>query len=135
MDARRGDAIIGRDHPAALLRAEIGRAADSHGGLVLVTGEAGIGKSTLVAAAAEEARRLGALVLSGACWDSDSAPGYWPWVQVLRALRAASAAEWAAVGRPRGTALSARLGEAGIAAIGPGGARPRRSRASSCTTR
>ncbi|MFI6321694.1 ATP-binding protein [Nonomuraea sp. NPDC050556] len=79
--------LIGREHPAALLRAEIGRAAASHGGLVLVTGEAGIGKTTLVSSAAEEARELGALVLSGACWDSESAPGYWPWTQVARGIR------------------------------------------------
>src|SRR4051794_20918872 len=80
-------ALIGRDHPAAVLRAEIGRALDSHGGLVLVTGEAGIGKTALVGEGAEEARRQGALVLSGSCWDSDSAPGHWPWVQVVRGLR------------------------------------------------
>jgi len=79
--------LIGRDHPTALLRAEIERATDSHGGLVLVTGEAGIGKTTLVTDGMETARRAGALVLSGSCWDSAAAPGYWPWVQVMRALR------------------------------------------------
>ena len=57
MGARAAEAIIGRDHPAGLLRAEIDRATDSHGGLVLVTGEAGIGKTTLVTDAADEARR------------------------------------------------------------------------------
>ena len=80
MRTRADQAIIGRDDPAGLLRAEVARAADSHGGLVLVTGEAGIGKTTLVGQAADEARRRGALVLGGACWDSDNAPGYWPWV-------------------------------------------------------
>jgi predicted ATPase len=40
--------LIGRDHPAGVLRAELSRAVSSHGGLVLVTGEAGIGKTTLV---------------------------------------------------------------------------------------
>ncbi|MGI5525704.1 ATP-binding protein [Micromonospora sp. CA-259024] len=111
MDARRGDAIIGRDHPAGLLRAELDRATTSHGGLVLVTGEPGIGKTTLVTAAAREARQRGALVLGAACWDSDSAPGYWPWVQVLRGLRR-SADDWA-VARPTAEpALAALLGEA-----------------------
>ncbi|GAA2785500.1 ATP-binding protein [Nonomuraea dietziae] len=82
-----GPELIGREHPAELLRAEISRVTGSHGGLVLVTGEAGIGKTTLVTSAAEQARRQGALVLSGSCWHSDAAPGYWPWVQVIRALR------------------------------------------------
>ncbi|MEV1113368.1 AAA family ATPase [Micromonospora sp. NPDC049751] len=112
MDARVGDAIIGRDHPAGLLRAELDRAATSHGGLVLVTGEPGIGKTTLVTSVAREARRRGALVLGAACWDSDSAPGYWPWVQVLRALRR-SADDWALARPDAEPALAALLGESG----------------------
>ncbi|MFI6183880.1 ATP-binding protein [Nonomuraea sp. NPDC051191] len=105
--------LIGRDHPAALLRAEVSRVIDSHGGLVLVTGEAGIGKTTLVTSAAAEARRRGALVVGGACWDSGSAPGYWPWVQVIRALRRAAAPqEWAEAEQAAGGSLAALLGEA-----------------------
>lgn len=103
-------ALIGRAHPAAALRAELDRAVASHGGLVLVTGEAGIGKTTLVTGLADDARRRGALVLAGACWDSDSAPGYWPWVQVVRALRRElPEEEWA---RADTATLSALLGEA-----------------------
>ncbi|MBQ1042513.1 MULTISPECIES: ATP-binding protein [unclassified Micromonospora] len=86
MEPRFGEQIIGREHPAAQLRAEVARLTAGHGGLVLVTGEPGIGKTTLVSAAADEARRRGALVLGAACWDSDTAPDYWPWVQVLRRL-------------------------------------------------
>ncbi|MFE1358241.1 ATP-binding protein [Streptomyces harbinensis] len=81
--------LIGREHPAGVLRSAVARARDSHGGLILVTGEAGIGKTTLVAGAAEEARRGGALVLGGSCWEAAGTPGYWPWTQVLRALRRA----------------------------------------------
>lgn len=105
--------LIGRDHPAGVLRAEISRTTASHGGLVMVTGEAGIGKTTLVTGAADEARRSGALVLSGACWDSDSAPGYWPWTQVVRALRRlASREEWTAAEQAAGSGLAVLLGEA-----------------------
>ncbi|WP_048876744.1 ATP-binding protein, partial [Saccharomonospora saliphila] len=106
------DALIGRAHPAELLRAQIARAADSHGGLVLVTGEAGIGKTALVSSVADEARRQAALVLGGSCWDSDNAPGYWPWVQVVRGLRrAATAQEWAAIARDSADELAILLGE------------------------
>ncbi|TMR97925.1 ATP-binding protein [Nonomuraea basaltis] len=78
--------LIGRGRPVAVLRGEVERALVSHGSLVLVTGEAGIGKSTLVASAAQEAVRGGARLLSGACWEGEGAPGYWPWVQVVRQL-------------------------------------------------
>ncbi|SFQ68913.1 AAA ATPase domain-containing protein [Amycolatopsis arida] len=115
--------LIGRDHPVAVLRAELDRVVDSHGGLVLVTGEAGIGKTALVTGTADDARRRGALVLSGSCWDSDSAPGYWPWMQVARGLRrAADPAEWAAVERSTDGALGVLLGETvhpdGVDAVG-----------------
>jgi tetratricopeptide (TPR) repeat protein len=104
--------LIGRDHPAALLRAEIERVSTSHGGLVLVTGEAGIGKTTLVTAAMDTARRDGALVLSGSCWDSAAAPGYWPWVQVIRSLRRHTAPEeWTAVENAAGPPLTFLLGD------------------------
>ncbi|MEU8422930.1 AAA family ATPase [Micromonospora sp. NPDC048835] len=106
------DAIIGRNHPAGLLRAELDRATTSHGGFVLVTGEPGIGKTTLVTSAAREARQRGALVLGGACWDSASAPGYWPWVQVLRGLRR-SADDWAVARQSAEPALAALLGQSG----------------------
>ncbi|MDK1472072.1 AAA family ATPase [Streptomyces sp. 549] len=106
--------LIGRDHPAALLRADIARAADSHGGLVLVTGEPGIGKTALATEAADDARRRGALVLSGSCWDSDSAPGYWPWTQVVRGLRrGVTPEEWAAAESASGSSLPVLLGESG----------------------
>ncbi|MFC0028654.1 AAA family ATPase [Micromonospora chaiyaphumensis] len=110
MEPRFGEAIIGREHPAALLRAEVDRVTTSHGGLVLVTGEPGIGKTTLVSAAADEARRRGALVLGAACWDSDSAPGYWPWVQVLRRL-GRWPDDWARAQEAAGPGLAALLGE------------------------
>ncbi|MFE7457645.1 AAA family ATPase [Streptomyces sp. NPDC057554] len=114
-------ALFGRDHPAGVLRSEIVRATDSHGGLVLVTGEAGIGKTTLVTDAAHEARRRGVLVVGGSCWDSDSTPGYWPWVQVLRGLRrSATAAEWAAAQEASDGRLGILLGDPGSGGAGPG---------------
>ncbi len=104
--------LIGRDHPVGVLRAEISRATDSHGGLVLVTGEAGIGKTALVTDAVGVARERGALVLSGSCWDSSAAPGFWPWVQVIRGLRrSAEPGEWAAAEEVSGGQLAVLLGE------------------------
>ncbi|GLZ03091.1 hypothetical protein Acsp03_05580 [Actinomadura sp. NBRC 104412] len=105
-------ALIGRDHPAAVLDAEIDRTATSHGGLVLVAGEAGIGKTALVTSAARRAREHGVMVLGGSCWDSAAAPGLWPWTQVMRALRrSAGPAEWAELLEVAGSEVAALLGE------------------------
>ncbi|MEV8517842.1 AAA family ATPase [Dactylosporangium sp. NPDC051484] len=103
--------LIGREHPAGLLSTAVDRAVASHGGLVLVGGEPGIGKTTLVTAAADEARRRGALVLGAACWASGSAPGYWPWVQVVRGLRR-SPDDWELAREAAEPGLRRLLGEA-----------------------
>ena len=108
-----GAALIGRDRPAGTLQAEISRTIDSHGGLVLIAGEAGIGKTSLVVAAMEEARSREALVLSATCWEREGAPGYWPWVQVVRSLeRTAAPHDWQGARAAAGDALSFLLGEA-----------------------
>ncbi|QBI19608.1 ATPase [Egibacter rhizosphaerae] len=78
--------LPGREHAVGVLRRELDQTLASHGGLVLVTGEAGIGKSTLVTDALAWARQENALVATGACWEHGGAPGYWPWTQVLRAV-------------------------------------------------
>jgi tetratricopeptide (TPR) repeat protein len=104
-------ALVGRDQPAAVLDGEVGRTLTSHGGLVLVAGEAGIGKSSLVAGAVEAARSGGALVAVGTCWDREGAPGHWPWVQVVRALaRLAPTEAWEAARGEAGGELGALLG-------------------------
>ncbi|WP_232663316.1 ATP-binding protein [Pseudonocardia sp. TRM90224] len=111
------EAIIGRDRPARALRDHVERTVISHGGLVLVAGEAGIGKSTLVADAAAHAARAGAMVLTGACWDGPGAPGLWPWVQVVRALRRTAPPEtWTACAEAAGPLLPVVLGEPGAIA-------------------
>ncbi|MCC3762417.1 AAA family ATPase [Glycomyces sp. TRM65418] len=79
--------LIGRSHASAALRSAVERTVASHGGLALVTGEAGIGKTTLVTDVA--ARHRGALtVASATSWESEAVPEHWLWTQVLRSLRA-----------------------------------------------
>jgi hypothetical protein len=105
-------ALIGRDQPAELLESEIQRTLDSHGGLVLVAGEAGIGKTTLISQMMTKARDNGALVLSATCWDHEGAPGYWPWVQVLRAIRREFGPDgWEEVSSAAGDGLTFLLGD------------------------
>jgi hypothetical protein len=76
--------LVGRDRPLAELQALVEAALDSRGGLVALTGEAGIGKTTLAAAAADHAEQRGATVVWGACWEG--APPFWPWLEALAAL-------------------------------------------------
>lgn len=53
------------------------------GGLVLIGGEAGIGKTALAEWLCAEALELGSLVLVGRCYDLTETPPYGPWVELL----------------------------------------------------
>ena len=55
-----------------------------HGSLVLVSGDAGIGKTTLVEWLAREAEAEGCLVLQGGCYDLTATPPYGPWGELRR---------------------------------------------------
>ena len=77
--------LVGREPALASLHAATETLAPGTGRLLLVTGEPGIGKTTLLAEAAAEATASGAVVLPAQCWEGDGAPAYWAWVQVLRA--------------------------------------------------
>ncbi len=59
---------------------------DGPAGAALVVGEPGIGKSWLAHDLADEARRRGYVVASGACSQDDGAPPLWPWLGILRTL-------------------------------------------------
>jgi hypothetical protein len=93
---REGERLVGRDAALAVLRAALQGTARGRGELVLLAGEAGIGKTALAAELARQADAAGALVLWGQCWQGEAVPAYWPWVQVLRA--AAEADPEAALG-------------------------------------
>ena len=56
------------------------------GGLVLLAGEPGIGKSRLADELSLRADALGAEVVWGRCWEAGGAPPFWPWVLLLRGI-------------------------------------------------
>src|SRR5215831_839266 len=76
--------FVGREAELGALQRHFAAAADGAGRLVLVLGEAGIGKTRLVEHAL---RSLGdARVVTGRCHETSGAPAYWPWTQALRPL-------------------------------------------------
>jgi DNA-binding CsgD family transcriptional regulator len=74
--------LVGREREMALLRGALDQAVAGHGSLVLISGEAGIGKTALVQAFVVEATGHGALVLSGHCFDLTATPPYGPWLEI-----------------------------------------------------
>jgi hypothetical protein len=78
--------LVGRDAALATTGAALADALDGAGGLVLVTGEPGIGKSAVLAEQARRAAARGVRVLRGVGWEGAGAPPYWLWTQVLRDL-------------------------------------------------
>ena len=81
-----GAGPVGRDDVLGQLRRVVDQAMAGHGHLLLLAGEAGIGKTTLLTEAASYAGARGVRVAWGWGWPGEGAPGYWPWVQVVRAL-------------------------------------------------
>lgn len=75
---------MGRARELGVLEAGLEDALSGRGGLVLIGGEAGIGKSRLADELSGKARTRGARVLWGRCWEAGGAPAYWPWVQAIR---------------------------------------------------
>jgi len=94
------EVLYRHDEPAALLAHTpfVGRAAElaklthhlqearaGHGGLVLLAGEPGIGKTRLTEEFTESAAEIGALVLAGRCYEGESAPPYGPFAEAIAA--------------------------------------------------
>lgn len=78
--------IVGRDKPLRRLGAAIDVAAQGHRSALLVTGQAGMGKTSLLAAAIAAGAPDGAIVGWGTCWHGEGAPGFWPWMQAMSGL-------------------------------------------------
>lgn len=83
-EARTAASFVGRARELTELESALEDALSGRGGVVLLAGEPGIGKSRLADELAEQARGRGARVLWGRCWEAGGAPAYWPWVQSIR---------------------------------------------------
>lgn len=108
--------MIGRVRELASLTAALDEVSAGHAVIAVVEGEAGVGKTRLVEEVGAAASRRGSLVVWGRSLEGDAAPAYWPWLVVLRALRAA---------RPRGSSdvIDQLLDATGTLAVAPAVAR------------
>lgn len=119
--------LLGRERELSELRGALGAAEGGKGGLVLLVGEPGIGKTRLASDFARESAARGAQVTWGRAWEAGGAPDYWPWVEALRPL-AALAASGSETERARVAPLARLLPELDLGECPPSAADPTQDR-------
>jgi predicted ATPase len=80
--------LVGREQPLGSLRERLASAGDGEPGLLLVSGETGVGKSRLLSEFAAVAREDGATVLSGGCGAHPPSLPYGPFAVALETYAA-----------------------------------------------
>src|SRR5947209_701707 len=78
--------LIDRINELAILHAQIDQAKSGRGQVVLLCGEAGVGKSRLVAEVKSQAASHGFLLLQGSCFPTDHTIPYAPLLDLLRSF-------------------------------------------------
>jgi DNA-binding CsgD family transcriptional regulator len=79
--------LVGRERERKVLRDHWEAALAGRGSLVLIGGEAGIGKTALAESLCRDAIEQDALVLAGRCYDLTETPPYGPWVELFGGYR------------------------------------------------
>ncbi len=83
-----GIGLVGRRHEVSALAAALDRARAGHPTGVLLSGDAGVGKSRLVAETVQRARDASFTVLVGRCLDSAASLPYLPFTEIVGRLAA-----------------------------------------------
>ena len=81
-----GPAVVGRDDEWQRVRGALVAAVGGRSRLVLVEGEPGIGKTTMLDALVAEAAAGGWRVAVSRCAEPGLAPTLWPWIEVVRTV-------------------------------------------------
>src|SRR2546427_13230380 len=79
-----GSPFVGRRKEMRQLAIALDETISGRGGVVLVAGEPGIGKTRTAQELADPARRIGVPVLVGRFPHGGGAPAYWPWLPIVR---------------------------------------------------
>ncbi len=109
--------FVGREPALARLRAAWNRSARGRGGIVLVTGPAGIGKTRVTEIFEKEVAQRGGLPVRGRALEEEGEPAFWVWAQVLRRLHREDPESLAVPGLADSGELAALMPELGA----PGG--------------
>lgn len=84
LDRLAGGVFVGREAESHQLRLMLDAARKNSGGVALLVGEPGIGKTRMAEELLTYAKMKGAQVATGRCYEGEGAPAYWPWIQVIR---------------------------------------------------
>jgi class 3 adenylate cyclase len=84
LDRLAAGVFVGREAESQQLRLMFDAARKNAGGVALLVGEPGIGKTRMAEELLTYARMKGAQVATGRCYEGEGAPAYWPWIQVIR---------------------------------------------------
>jgi tetratricopeptide (TPR) repeat protein len=82
----RGGSFVGRTEELRIAERAIADAAAGQTRVVLLTGEAGVGKTSLALEAARRASAHGTRLVVGRAWEASGAPAFWLWQECLREL-------------------------------------------------
>ncbi|WP_170201316.1 AfsR/SARP family transcriptional regulator [Actinocorallia herbida] len=117
-----GGVFVGRVPELRRCAELLAEARRGRGGVVLLSGAAGVGKTRLARAIAAEAEALGLPTAWGRCAEDTGAPAFWPWLQVLGDLGARDA-ELMLAGRDGTVREPFALHSAAVAALATGPAK------------
>lgn len=79
-------AFVGREPELRIMRGALASCCEGRERFLLVSGEAGIGKTRLAEELSARAKRAGVPVVWAQGYEAEGAPPFWPWTQVMRAL-------------------------------------------------
>lgn len=83
--------LIGRQSELTILQAKLEALASGSGALVLIGGEAGIGKTALARTFGEHVRAADATFTTGRCYGRSASPPFAPWQDLLADLQTTGA--------------------------------------------
>ena len=76
--------LIGRDAELTQLGTALDRVLVGRGRMIVIRGEAGVGKSRVATELLRFAVHRGVGTLLGRCYEGELSPPFWPWIQLLR---------------------------------------------------